>query len=219
MRNILDIYKEYKIMPNLVEHQLRVASVAMQICDAVENEKGDSMEIDRDSILKACLLHDMGNIIKFKLGYFPEFLEPEGLTYWEQVQNEYIKKYGPDEHEASLAIARELGMGEDVIKNIDAVGFPNWCDTNEKGDWNNKICAYADTRVAPKNIVDLNGRLKDGAKRYEGTSPHLEGKRDSLYNCIHEIEKQIFLHLSIKPEDITEESVKFYIEKLKSFEM
>ena len=33
MRKILDIYDEYKIMPNLQEHMLRVAAVASLICD------------------------------------------------------------------------------------------------------------------------------------------------------------------------------------------
>ena len=35
MKKITEIYKEYKIMPNLQMHQYRVAAVAMQICESL----------------------------------------------------------------------------------------------------------------------------------------------------------------------------------------
>ena len=66
MKNITDIYEKYKIMPLLAMHQIRVAAVAMMICDSL------SVPIDKDSVIKACLLHDIGNIIKFDLNHFPE---------------------------------------------------------------------------------------------------------------------------------------------------
>ena len=78
-------------MPNLREHQLRVASVAAQICDNFFEP------LNKKDIVTACLLHDMGNIIKFNLNYFPELIKPEGIEYWQKVQNEYKKKYGNDE--------------------------------------------------------------------------------------------------------------------------
>ncbi len=64
MRKISEIYEEYKIMPNLREHQLRVAAVAAQICDNFNKP------LNKKEIITACLLHDMGNIIKFKLELF-----------------------------------------------------------------------------------------------------------------------------------------------------
>lgn len=211
MRKITDIYNEYKIMPNLQMHQLRVAAVAEQFCDSSD------VVVDKKSIITACLLHDMGNIIKFKLGYFPEFLEPEGLEYWQNVQNEYVEKYGTDEHEAILMIAKELNMNDVVIKNVDAIGFPNWCNINEHGDLDNKICVYADARVAPFSVLNLDQRLQDGAKRYQGTDKSLDTKRDLLYDCVREIEKQIFSHSKINPEDITDTSIAERVEKLKDF--
>ena len=56
--NIQEIYTKYKIMPSLQLHQYRVAGVAMYLCERVK------MKIDTDNIIAACLLHDMGNIIK-----------------------------------------------------------------------------------------------------------------------------------------------------------
>ena len=87
MRTITDIYTEYRIPPALQLHQFRVTGVALQIIGSID------VAVDADSIIVACLLHDMGNIIKFNLDYFPEFLEPEGLEYWQYVQNEFIEKY------------------------------------------------------------------------------------------------------------------------------
>ena len=213
MRTITDIYNEYRIPPALQLHQFRVTGVALQIIGSID------VAVDADSIIVACLLHDMGNIIKFNLDYFPEFLEPEGLEYWQNVQNEYIEKYGRDEHQATLAIARELGMSEEVVANIDAVGFPNWCIASEHEDWNRKICVYADIRVAPKSVVSLEERLEDGMKRYGGKYPELETKRFELYDCIRDIESQIFSHMTITPSDITDASIASRIEALKNFEI
>jgi HD domain len=211
MKKITDIYRDYKTMPNLQLHQLRVAAVAKQICDSLD------VPTDCDLIVTACLLHDMGNIIKFKLGYFPEFLEPEGLEYWKNVQDEYIKKYGHDEHHATLAITRELFGDKNISEIIDAVGFHNWSSTHENGTWNQKICTYADTRVAPYGVASLEERIEDAARRYRSTSTTSETKRLSLYDSVRQIEKEIFAHSSIKPSDVTDESVKNIVEELKDF--
>ena len=80
-KNISEIYEEYKIMPNLREHMLRVAGAASLICDNFTEP------LNKEEIISACLLHDMGNIIKFKLDYFPEFNKPEKAEYWQNVQS------------------------------------------------------------------------------------------------------------------------------------
>ena len=57
VRKISEIYAEYKIMPNLQMHMYRVAAVASLIYDNF-NEP-----LNKEEIITACLLHDMGNII------------------------------------------------------------------------------------------------------------------------------------------------------------
>ena len=49
-------------MPSLQLHMYRVTAVASRI---VDNWKGQNL--DKKEIIIACLLHDIGNIIKFKL--------------------------------------------------------------------------------------------------------------------------------------------------------
>lgn len=210
-------------MPNLAEHQLRVAGVAMQICDALD----DNVEINRDAILKACLLHDMGNIIKFKLDYFPEFLEPKGLEYWQGIQNEFIKKYGDEEHEATFKIVKQLNPSDDILDILHSVGFSKTKNNEEIYDFNKKIACYVDLRVGPHGILSLEDRLSNLRDRYSKNGSTIithkkltsVNSRDVFENAIRNIEKQIFSICKINPEDINDESVVKYIEELKKFEI
>ena len=101
MKKITDIYKKYNLMQNLVEHQLRVTAVAEMICETLD------VPVDKDLVVRVCLLHDMGNIIKSDLNYFPEFVKPEGLEYWQKVKDEFIEKHGNEEHFATEKICKE----------------------------------------------------------------------------------------------------------------
>jgi len=100
-RKISEIYREYKTMPSLQEHMLRVGAVASLICDNFYES------LPKEEIITACLLHDMGNIIKSQLGYFKDFPETKNLEYWKKVKDEYIEKYGKDEHVAVIIIAKK----------------------------------------------------------------------------------------------------------------
>ncbi len=213
---ILEIYKKYKIMPQLAEHQFAVAAVADVIC---ENFK---IDIDRENIIKACLLHDMGNIAKFTFDEPSKYLIPESeqgrLEYWQQVKDEFIQKYGSGSHNVTMKIVGELGVSARIIELVDCVGFEQGVDNEATNDFGKKICAYSDMRVGPKGVFSLEERLADLRVRYKN---HSEGtpERDSFEQALRQIEKQIFEHCSIKPEDITAHAVGERKEGLKSFEI
>ncbi len=57
--NILAIYNKYHLPENLQMHMLRVAACSNLIID---NWTG--IDIDKDAIIRVCLLHDMGNMVK-----------------------------------------------------------------------------------------------------------------------------------------------------------
>ncbi len=215
MAKITVIYARYKIMPNLQLHQLRVAAVAKQICD------NSTQPVDTDSVIKACLLHDMGNLIKFELGLFPQFLEPEGLGYWQKIKDDFVKKYGKQEHHASIKIAKEIGVSPKVIENIDGVGFQKIQGSYFGGSLEQKICNYSDMRVAPTGVVSIHERMEDGAKRYNHRKDYkvVGPERDEIFNTLIELEKQLFADSKIKPSDITAVSTEPIIDQLRSYEI
>jgi hypothetical protein len=211
-KKISEIYSEYKIMPNLQEHMLRVAAVAAMVCDNL-NET-----VEKEDIIKACLLHDMGNIIKFDLNYFPEFTEKEGLKYWQEVKNQYIKKYGDNEDEATIKILEGLSLSRNIIELVSKMRFSLLCEHAEGGDLNVKIVHYADSRVGPYGILSYDERMEDGNKRYKNHKDSLlEEERLKLVECGREIERQIFSKCKIKPEYINDETAEPIISNLRDF--
>jgi len=212
MRKITDIYRDYNIMWQLQAHQLRVAAVAQQICQSLD------IPVDTHSIVSACLLHDMGNIIKFNLEYFPEFNQPQGIEYWRQIQNEYIEKYGLNEHHATLEIAGELGCTDSVKKIINAIDPLHLEKYGDQLSLEEKISLYADNRVTPHGIVSLKERSEEAFHRYKNHRNALGLESHKKFVGILELcEKEIFSHSNIKPEDITDASSMQIIELLKEF--
>ena len=217
MRTAREIYREYKIMPSLQLHQLRVAAVGKFICEHLKKS------VRTEDVVVACLFHDMGNVVKFDLGYIPEFLEPEGLAYWENVQREYKRKYGgADQHAANEAIARELGLSEEVISYIAAVSFSKVGEVVKSSSFEKKICEYSDSRVGPHGILSLDERLRDGRKRYLNRIDAVQKNGvaaptdtfEALMKLEHELEEQLFAVADITPEGITDAAVAPLIEEL-----
>lgn len=212
MKTVQQIYSEYKIMPNLQLHQLRVAAVAK---DLSENFNG---ELDKESITTACLFHDMGNIIKSDLSYFPEFVEPEGLGYWQKIKKEFIEKYGTEENIATGLIAKEIKLSSQAMTCLKYIGFSHSEKNEAAGSFESKICSYADMRVGPYGVISLDERFFEGRKRYAGkkmslTSDYFEMLAQSMRN----IEKQIFEKIPvIRPSDITDEKVKDIVKELRN---
>ena len=213
-RTITEIYKEYRIVPSLQLHMLRVAAVAYILCDNLDEV------VDKNNVVLACLLHDMGNIIKFKMDVMPEFFNPEGVEYWQRVKDEYIAKYGTDEHHATLDIVKELNLSHKIVEFINVISFLDGPKVVFDPDFNHKIMLYCDNRVSPFGVVSMEDRLLDFRKRYahlDKISDQDSSLRLAFESGLREIEKQIFQHCKINREDITDEAVAPIIEELKHF--
>lgn len=210
---ISQVYDHYRIMPNLQLHMYRVGGVAKIITDNLIKP------VDGTSVVTASLLHDMGNIIKFNLQTFPQFLQPEGMAYWQEVQEWYVDRYGNDEHEASILIATELGVSDRVKELIKAVSFSSTKDDYEQGDVSKMICEYSDCRVTPFGVSTLADRLQDLEKRYAPLYPSEEDaqKRKEFTKYAQLMEERIFTDCQLKPVDITEVNVQNEIGKLKNW--
>jgi len=205
-----DIYHQYQIMPSLQRHMLWVAGVANSICENLRSP------IDTENVLKACLLHDMGNILKFDLDRYPDFVQPEGKAYWHGVKNEFHSKYGPDVHDATLAIAREIQSSQRVLELIEAVGFDQTTADFESGDLGKMICEYSDCRVTPLGVTSLEERLQDLELRYGSRYPLPAdvAKRMAFREVAREMELRTFDQAKILPGDINNQQSDSYKEFL-----
>jgi hypothetical protein len=206
-----EIYRHYQLMPNLQQHMFRVAAVAEVIGRELLKAKLSDAALsftdqDLQDVLAALLLHDLGNMAKFKLDYFPEFVLPEGLAYWQAEQEQFWAKYGKNAHQATLQMLDELGVSSRVKELVDSVSFNKAKKNLDSPDYARKLCAYADMRVGPHGVVSLEERFRDGQKRYQP-----EGKVDrfsyAMAACLRKIEHQLFAPLSIGPEEITDQRV------------
>lgn len=171
MLTFSEIYTKLSLPPNLQEHHCRVASVGLAIAD---HWKGNPLQ--RKTLAQALMAHDLGNIIKFDLEKFPELLKDngEGVEYWKGVQRKIISRYGNNVHEATIAMAKEMGAQPSVIFLLEKMGSSQVMHTFEHGTWEDKILLYADMRVMPQGIVTLAERFADLAIRYSHKISHEE---------------------------------------------
>lgn len=218
MKTAQDIYTEYKLMPSLQLHQLRVAAVGKTICDNF------TQPINTKDVVLACLFHDMGNIIKSDLTYFPDFVQPEGIEYWEQVKGDFVQRYGTDHHRANTAIAKEIGIPALAVALIDSIGFSRIADVVADSSFERKIVQYADTRVGPHGILSWKERFKEGRERYVQTRmsrAYHESDEESqrLYDVAEKLEEQVFAQTTITPADITDANLKATVEELRNFQI
>ncbi len=208
--NIIDIYNKYHIPENLQMHMLRVAGCSNLIID---NWKGQ--ELDKQAIIRVCLLHDMGNMVKI----------PEDFSNDEEfikIRRTYFEKYGTNDHEINLEIGKIEGLSEKEIVILDGKRSRKNEETLKSNSYEIKICAYCDQRVAPDGVVNLKERLEDAKVRYKNKPLSVwsnEEKANHLIDCALEIEKQVMDYCTISPEDINDENIKKYIEQLRKFDI
>lgn len=200
---ILQIYQKYNIPPNLQEHMIRVTKAVTFI---LNHWKGP--EINRDLLIKAALYHDLGNIVKFDLKSHPEFLgsEQTRVEYWKSIQQQMIKKYGDDDHEATEKMLEEIGVDEKTKTIIAKKSFGNSMETEKSSSWETKILFYADLRSGPFGVIPLQERLADVVSRLEKYKNRED--LDQLIEACKKIESQIQENLNFKVDEITEDMIK-----------
>lgn len=208
--NILEIYNKYHLPENLQMHMLRVAACSSLIIDS-----WNGPYIDKQSIIRVCLLHDMGNMVKIP----EDFSKDEEFI---KIRKEYFDKYGTNDHEINLEIGKQEGLTEKELTILDGKRSRKNEETLKSNSYERKICAYCDQRVAPDGVVSIKERLEDAKVRYKNKPLSVwsnEEKANHLINCSLGIEKHIMEHCTLKKEDINNVSIKEYIEKLKEYDI
>ena len=224
IKNIAQIYTQFKIPPNLQMHQKLVASVAALICDQWKGSLA-AYRINRDDLVAFLLIHDLGNIIKYKFDSESAKMlgaEAKNVVYWKRVREEIIQKYGSNVKDASERMMLELDPPQGVRHLFSNMAFAKTDVIARGNDWSVKIAAYCDFRVGPFGVVSLQERLDDLRKRYGGKTHDFdcagEGaftkeRVDLLYACDSEIETQIMQKLRIAKEDITTQTIQEYFNR------
>lgn len=200
-------------MPQLQLHMLRVAGVAKIITDSIE------IKLDKKSVIIAMLLHDMGNMTKIKLDRFPEFTQPQGIDYWENIQKEFIEKYGESDYAATYKILEELNIDMKVQNLIRSIEFAKMGEISLNNNFEQKICIYSDARVAPNGVTSLEERLTEVKERYIKNKGVTEQFFQNLSNSARDVEAQIFSKCTIKPKDIAEIKVEKLFDELLALEI
>jgi len=162
---IKQIYEKYHVMPQLATHMLRVGAVGKIV---VENWKDGC---DVKFVTDLCLLHDVGNIVKFDLTNRNEekFGKIDNVEYWQKIQADYWGKYGHDAHDATVGILAEAGLTQ-FIPLIGEEENLYFAEAKEEGLKQAKVAAiilmYADCRVTPEGVVSYRERVDDLKARY-----------------------------------------------------
>ena len=202
---MLDVYKRYSIPSNLQEHMLRATAIAKLLC---ENWIGPT--ISQEDIITTMLIHDMGNIAKMDFSSYdllPE--ENKDIIYWQNIKQDFIKKYGADDHIATFNIASELGLKPRILwLVINKIFLHNEMITSYN-DYELKICAYSDQCAGPYGIVSLKDRFDELMKRY-GDKPNASinhPRSKYLIESAYEIERQILKHTSFGPSAIVNKKI------------
>ena len=216
MKTAQELYRQYNIMPSLQLHQLRVAAVGKTICDNFKQP------INTRDVILACLFHDMGNIIKSDLTYFPQFVEPEGVEYWGKVKADFIAKYGAEHHRANVAIVKEISIPASAVALIDSIGFSKVGDVVADPSYERKVLQYADMRVGPHGVLPLVQRLREGRERYTKTRTartyHESDKEfEKLLQTAITLEKQISSRTVLAVQEITDATIGDTVEELRKY--
>lgn len=208
--NIIEIYKKYHLPEHLQMHMLRVAACSNLILD-----NWNGITINKETIIRASLLHDMGNMAKIS----ENEVEDEKFR---KIRKEYIDKYQRDSHKINLIIAKEEGLKDYEIEIIDKKSSKRGEETLNSERYDVKILLYADQRVAPYGVTSLKERLEEVKRRYKKRLSSVwsnEEKANYLIECSLGIEKQIMEYCSISPENINDKSIEKYIKQLREYEI
>ena len=247
MKNIVDIYNKYKIVINLQENQRRVAAISKIVADHILvplDKKGvviasllhdmgnilkfdlsvfkDYSELDDQSYAEMMRKHWVGIFgdNKESADIFVNTLLENGRDYWHKVKAEYASRYGTNEHAATIAIAQELQVPENIIDYLRNIGFSNLDKVYESQSLEEKICAYADMRVAIYGVASIDQRLEDARKRYKNMDHSIvSNKYEELADALRKIEKQIQEKTSIDLSSIDDAMVNPIMQELSNFDL
>ncbi len=169
----------------------------------------------------------MGNILKMDLSPQRRLkgLEDEDIGHWIAVQDDFRAKYGSDEHAASLAIGREIGLPDTVIEMMDNMRFSRTEWILREATPEMRIAKYADLRVAPYGITSLEERLAEARERYRdkkfdaSSEGYSHEKLAAIEDMCRELGRMVLASAGMEESATTDATAAPVIEELKKLEI
>ncbi len=215
MSNIIDVYSSYQIPKHLQIHMLRVTAFGALVSDRFD----PNIVLDKESLVAAMLIHDMGNILKFDINVTRSLGVSEvEINNIEKTKSEYRQKYGNDEHSATYAIALELGVTSNAYHILTNMGSSKIKHMIGTDNWEVKIATYSDNRIDPRGVTTLTKRWQDVLERYKGRTDHRLGSSDEVEErkkYSFDLEKQIQSKCNLDLQSIDNSTIASYIERVK----
>jgi len=193
------LWDEYHVPGNVRAHSRQTAKVAVFLAKKL-NEKG--IDVNTELVEMAALLHDLTRTANFENFDMQKGATKEDAEFWKKLK----QKYGNMHHADSAA-----NLLKEKYPEVAEVIRTHTIENQRKGllgkSWEIKLLNYADTRVLHDKIVSIEDRFKDTRQRHGWFFEKLHNEtgiryRDIIEENMRRLEKNIFEHIDIKPEDI-----------------
>lgn len=188
------LMEQYKMLPNIREHSVIVARVALRLIDGFREDNPVPSAVPGRSLIAAgALLHDIAKT--------------------------HCLKNGCDHAAAGANICMELGYPEIagiirehvILRDHDA-------ERRRRGRFNaREIIYYADKRVRHEEIVSLDDRLEYILEHYGNDDPDMHQRIHVNFAKCVELEHYIFSFLSFPPQQLAEEVANSSPDRLDSY--
>lgn len=200
---------QYRVPVHIQKHMKKVAAVALYLGQIIK-QKGENLDLIL--LRQSALLHDVMKLCDFNrldIEHFEQNVTVEDIHFWTAL----MKSCHHIGHtEAAYNMLKEIGEDEiaAVVRKHHTEAIVNKRDRPKT--WEEKLLYYADKRVKHDQVVSLKERLADLRKRYShDKTPHPD--EPLIEKALYKLEKEICKKAGIKPEDITEQTVKPFLEK------
>ena len=210
---IRELYEKYHVMPQLVTHMLRVGAVGKIIAENWVSECDVKFTTD------LCLIHDMGNIVKFDLSENENnklFGPIDNIEKWREIQKSYWDKYGHNAHDATVGILNDAGLGRfvDCLVEEEKLYFAEASESElDTTNVATIIMLYSDCKVTPGGVVSYRERIDDLSKRYGG------GRTKTWYDWTYRFEKWMQSKTKIDLQSINETMVEPLFDELLGYDI
>jgi hypothetical protein len=165
---VAQVYAQYKVLPNLQQHMLRVAA----FCEVL-SKSWTGITIDTQAMIHTCLFHDIAKPITFDMSKQAQYVKSAAeLEEIRQIHQNLIAKYGSNEHVAAIRVFQEIGLGVEAERLIDNLEWDYIPRLLQENDVASLIVIYSDMRIGPRGVLSIaermeNLRARAGVAHYE----------------------------------------------------